>query len=464
MTDSYLEFEYGPFWKYPTALNALEEIELSAGVSSPLPIESLEGQKLGTIVTKGNQYYSPDEIKYWLRSKSGDSLNMTQLTQDLARMNQNPFRRTDLILKPAKKDGIIDLELATVDRWPYRVYAGGDNTGTAITDRDRLFFGFNFGKTIVRDSEVAYQFTCAPNWNLFYAHTLFCRIPCPKRQTLIFFGGYSQVEPKDSPYKQRDVSWQLDGRYRFPLTSNDRFLQEMIVGYDFKQISSHKRSHPSIDDPADADINQFMVGYNVGQEEKQHRVSFLAEIYGNPGWITTRNKTEDYQKFRYGAKSTYAYLKISHAFACQFHRALWFTYDVNGQAATGNLLPSEQLTLTGYQAVRGFEERTVLVDNGVIVNASFETSRWSLGKSLGITKQALDELYFLFFFDYGLGGNHKTAPKESSFVNLASFGPGVRYQIDRWFSAHLEYGFQLWHTGFENPTDSRYNFGLMMSY
>ena len=27
MSDSYLEFEYGPFWKYPSALESLEEME-----------------------------------------------------------------------------------------------------------------------------------------------------------------------------------------------------------------------------------------------------------------------------------------------------------------------------------------------------------------------------------------------------------------------------------------------------
>jgi hemolysin activation/secretion protein len=372
-------------------------------------------------------------------------------------MNQNPFRRTDAILRPGKKADLADLELATIDRWPYRIYMGGDNTGTSATDRDRIFFGFNFGKTIVPDADISYQFTCSPNWNLFYAHTVSCHIPTFKRQTLILFGGYSQVEPKPGNKEDRSVSWQLDGRYRFPLVTNSRFLQELIVGYDFKQLNSRIES-------GGVDINQFMIGYDLGQRGKSHRVSFVAELYGNPGGITTRNKIADYEKFQYGAGPTYAYLKVSHSFAKQLNKVLWFSYDVNGQLATKNLLPSEQLTLAGYHAVRGFEERVVSVDNGLLLNTSLETARWSLSKTFGITKKSFDELYFLLFFDCGLGANHTAPVGTSSFVNLGSIGPGVKYQIDRWFSAHLDYGFQLWHNGFENPTQSRYNFGLMMSY
>jgi hemolysin activation/secretion protein len=424
----------------------------------------VEEAKLGTILTKGNEYYTPEQLKSFIRAKPGEPIDMVQLTQDLTRMNQNPFRRTDLIFRPGPRPDLTDLELVTIDRWPYRIYMGGDNTGTAPTDRDRLFFGFNFSKTFIKDGEIAYQFTCAPNWNLFYSHTASCRIPCPKRQTLILFGGYSQVQPKFTTQKELSTSWQVDGRYRFPIITNSNYLQEIIVGYDFKQVQNQDKTGSRVTSRADADINQFMVGYDVGQRAKSHKVSFVVELYANPGGITTRNKASDYRKFRYAAGPNYGYLKMSHSFACQINPNFWFSYDINAQLATKNLLPSEQLTLTGYNAVRGFEERVANVDNGVLVNTSLETAHWSLGKSFGLTKKAFDELFFLLFFDCGLGVDHKTAPGKSAFVNLASIGPGVRYQIDRWFSARFDYGFQLWHHGFHNPTDSRYNFGLMMSY
>jgi hemolysin activation/secretion protein len=245
------------------------------------------------------------------------------------------------------------------------------------------------------------------------------------------------------------------------LITNSDFIQELILGYDFKQVSVRSKGKPPVPFQHGADINQFMIGYDLGQKGKRHKVSFVAELYGSFGSMTTWDHTKDYESIRSGAKPGYAYLKVSHSLVTKLNSVFLFSYDISGQATTTPLLPSEQLTLTGYQAVRGFEERIVSVDDGIIINASLETVNYSLGKAFGLTKKAYDELHFLLFFDAAWGVNNQ---KGSELVCLASIGPGVKYQIDRWFSAHFDYGFQLWHGGFKNPTDSRYNFGLTMSY
>jgi hypothetical protein len=75
-----------------------------------------------------------------------------------------------------------------------------------------------------------------------------------------------------------------------------------------------------------------------------------------------------------------------------------------------------------------------------------------------------DDLYFLAFFDTGLGRNHHVRRGEPSFQSLGSIGPSVRYELSRYASLHLDYGVQLWHNGFHSVTDSRYNFGMIFSY
>ena len=83
---------------------------------------------LGNITVKGNKYYTPDRLKSFLNVQPGSPIDGKQLVKDMARMNQNPFRRTDAIFRPGKKPGTADLELATIDRWPHRFYMGADNT------------------------------------------------------------------------------------------------------------------------------------------------------------------------------------------------------------------------------------------------------------------------------------------------------------------------------------------------
>ena len=436
-----------------------------------VPKQNLEGNVLQVVVTearlgqvsfKGNQNSSPDKLRKLIRANPGDPIDGTRLVQDMARMNQNPFRRTDAVWRPGAKPGTADLELDTIDRMPYRFYSGADNTGTVATSRNRLFFGVNLGKTIVEDSEFSYQFTCSPNWNRFIAQTALCRVPFPARQTFIFSGGYAQVQPDLSDGNtEKSKSWQVDGRYRIPIITDSAFLQEILLGYDFKQVIGRIKGKTPF--RGIADINQLMVGYDLGHRSPSHRLSLVAELYGNPGWITTHNQTDDYELFRNGAGPYYVYGKLSHSFAYRWNH-WWVSYDLNAQLSSKNLLPSEQFTLSGINAVRGFEERVVNTDNAILLNLTLQTPRFSVAKWIGWSRQLMDELYFLAFFDYGLGGNHLLTPDESATQSLASIGPGVRYQIDRYLTAHFDYGFQLFHYGFDNPTNSRYNFGVIVSF
>lgn len=424
----------------------------------------VEEAKLGEIRTIGNCYFPSNWLKGMIRTCPGEPIVTQRILEDIAWLNLNPFRRTDAIFTPGANPGTTDIELITADRWPYRVYMGADNTGTSFTNRNRLFFGFNFGKSVLKDGQISYQFTFAPNWNVFYAHTASARLPLPWRHILVLWGGYDQIEPhlEVSGFKNKGYSWQVDGRYRIPLFFNTHIMQELIIGYDFKETNNFLEFAGTKIFNGTADISQFMLGYELGIRNPKQKAVFVFEVYGSPGRMTHADTSRAYQEFRYGARSTYAYLKLAHSYACKL-RYGWFTYDITGQASTTNLLPSEQFTMTGYHAVRGFEERILNLDNAGIVNVALETPHFSPMKSLGYC-QMIDELYLLAFFDYGFGGNHKNFPGEHKFRDLASVGPGIRYQVDRYLTARLDYGFQLWHKGFDNPSNSRYNFGMILSY
>ncbi len=433
----------------------------------------VEEARLGNVHSLGNRYFSGSEMAGYIRTKPGSPVIARKVVEDLAWMNQNPFRRTDAIWVPGKQKGVVDLELLTEDRWPYRVYAGSDNTGTIATERNRIFAGFNFGKTLIEDSQISYQFTSSPNWNRFYAHTVSARIPCPWRHVAVFYGGYSQVEPSlenTSPieYKELGTSWQIDARYRIPLMAYPRVMQEFVFGYDFKETELRLKervpdSRSWSSRQRTADINQFMVGYELGYSDEVQRTTLVLELYGNPGGITTKNKSRDYREFRNDAKAEYAYLKGSHSFARKLPHDFWMSYDISAQVASSNLLSSEQLTLAGYSAVRGFEERLVNVDSGFVVNLELETPHVSFSKWFG--KKREDEFYLLAFFDAGWGVEHRSCHgNETKSQTLGSIGPGARYQYSRYVTARFDYGFQLWHHGFDNASDSRYNFGVIVSY
>lgn len=437
--------------------------EVTGGVLQLVVTEA----KLGEIRTVGNQYFSTKQLTKYLRVKPGEAIVSKELREDLAFMNQNPFRRTDAVLKPGMRPGVADLELLTLDRWPYRFYVGADNTGTIPTQRDRIFAGFNLGKTVIEDTEVSFQYTQSPNINLFYSLTGLVRIPLPWfRHTIQGYGGYAAVAPKSgvTHLKPEGDSWQVDLRYRIPLFEGNHagFLHTLVLGYDFKEAKSTLFFGGVNDYQGLADINQVLIGYDFGYRTKSLKLSFVGELYGSPGDITNHNNMRSFQTLRFGANARYAYFKLNHSLMQEF--AGWrFSYDLRGQIASTNLLPSEQLCMTGYHAVRGFEERILILDNAALFTVTLETPRVSPARLLG-WKQHYDELYVTAFCDTGCGRNHTQSPGEADFQSLGSIGPSLRYELGRYVSAHLDYGFQLWHSGFNAIDDSRYNFGVVVSF
>jgi len=423
----------------------------------------VEEARLGCIYSSGNCYFPTSWLSDAMRVNPGEPIDMQTVFEDVAWLNLNPFRRTDAIFKPGAKPNTTDIELVTIDRWPYRVYAGADNTGTIATNRNRLFFGFNFGKSVLKDGQISYQFTYAPNWNLFYAHTASARLPLPWRHIAVLWGGYSSVKPDtgSSIVKNRGISWQVDARYRIPIFINPHIMQTFTIGYDFKETNNTILFDGTSLFKTSADINQFLLGYELGYRTETLSVTWNTEIFGNPGGITYGNKTFFYEQLRPGAKDQYLYIKTAHALAKKTKCGL-FSYDILGQLSSTNLLPSEQVTMTGYDAVRGFEEKILNLDNALLVHLTYETPRVSV---LRRTRYgAIDELYLVAFLDYGVGRDHWIVEDGESFQSLSSIGPGARYQIDRYCMVRFDYGFQIGHRGFDNPTHSRYNFGLVMSY
>ena len=135
---------------------------------------------------------------------------------------------------------------------------------------------------------------------------------------------------------------------------------------------------------------------------------------------------------------------------------------VEGQASNSNLLSSEQLGAGGFDSVRGFEQRAVRGDQGVVVSVEVRAPAVSPAKLLGFYR-ARDAMVPLVFFDYGHLSNSEKLPGEPD-INISSTGFGFRYQLDDNFSLRFDYGWQLGESGFEDGEDSRFHIGARAVY
>lgn len=401
----------------------------------------VEGE-VGKIHIRGNRWTSTHYIRKNLRLQPGDTIDSYELKENLAWINRDHFRQANMVLKPGSTRGKTDLDVIVKDRFPFQPYVGADNTGTTYTERTRLYAGFNAGSILRWNHKASYQFTTSPNWRSFAAHTGSYAIPLPWKNQLFFYGGWSRGRGNlHHKVKNRAIAWQTSGRYQIPITLFGNFLQEFAFGYDFKSTNNSLLFGGVRVSKKTADTNQFALQYTADFRTEKSKTSLLMEFYASPWKMTGDQRDSNYRSIRPYAKAKYAYGKI------RLSETYMLPYDMTvkgilaGQGSGRNLLPNEMFGLGGYDTVRGYCERSVNADSGVL--ASIELT----SPPIHCMKKKADQLTFLTFFDYGLGVLHKPAMFEKPTYWLAGTGVGLRYGIKTNLFVRADMGFPLHKAG-----------------
>lgn len=436
------------------------EQDVTSGV---VQVVVLEG-RLGQVRVVGNEHFADDLFLSQVRAEPGGSLSASRLQADVDWLNLNPFRRVDVVFVPGTEPGLTDLELRVADRFPLRLYTGYENTGTPVTDEDRLLAGFNWGNVLGLDHQLGYQFTTSPEPDEFTAHAATYLAPLPWRHTLSIFGSYAETKGEvDDPFDMTGRSWQLGLRYAIPLASpSERFDHELRFGLDFKQSNNNLLFGGDQVFDTTTDIAQLVVGYDAALTDDWGVTSAGASLFLSPGGLTGNNRTQNYEDARVGADPEYAYARFHLERATRLPGD--FTWLIRGQAqiADDNLLASEQLGLGGFDTIRGYTEREANGDEGFWLSTELRTPPLQPARLLGL--EAQDSLQLLTFFDYGMVSPHDALAGEDEHVILASAGVGLRYAISHILSLRYDYGWQLRDSGLSpEGRNGQHHLGVVVS-
>ena len=441
--------------------------DISSGV---LQLVIQEG-KLGKVYAKGNRWFKSECLENAIDLEPGETIASDILNQNLYWLNRNPFRHVDAIYTPGKEEGTTDIELLTTDRFPLRIYTGIDNTGNDVTGNNRLFTGLNWGNVFWSDQRLSYQFVTSSDFKRFRAHTLFYEIPLPWQHLASLYGGYSHVDAdfcvpdiQGSRFRTHGFSLQGSLRYDIPLKPHKNFLHEVTWGFDFKRTNNNLDlgGIPIISED-NANLTQFMLGYNLGYEADTLSLSWEIEGFYSPGkWISDQTNA-DYQSLRPFAKNQYVYARSAFTAIWRFYKGWALHNYFRGQSANINLLPSEEYGLGGYNTVRGYKERIVNGDNAFIWNIELRTPPISLLNLRAGWNKFHDTFQFLLFYDYGLAGVKHTAPMQHKTQYLMGIGPGVRYNVIPYLTFRADWGFQLHDLHLGGPYQ-RLHFALTLGY
>ena len=433
---------------------------ITSGYIQIVVVEGRVGEVRGT----GAQWFSNDDLKSELRLHPGDPISGDMLRDNLNWVNRNPFHQSDILFGPGNEPGLTDVTMKSTDRFPFRAFAGMNDTGNALTGDNRYYTGFNYGDLFGLGQQFSYQYTTAEDSNEFIAHAASWTIPLPWHHLLTIYGSYGDANANVPGTGGNVVSggenWQTSLRYEVPLRGATNFTHSIVAGFDFKRSNNNLAFGGDTISDVYADTDQFVLAYQAAYTDPYGTTSGNLTGYYSPGGFTQNDNPAAYQAMRYDADDSYVYGQLNLE---RVTNLPWgFTSTERGllQVSDANLLPSEQIGLGGSDTVRGYDEREANGDSGFLISSEIETPAISLGTLVGF-KNAYDRFQLLGFVDYGGTSLHHQGPSDTNpNTNLLGVGPGIRYAITPYMDFRFDYGFQLIHTGFNDRNDSRMHFGL----
>lgn len=451
-------FSYFTHANHPMITVEIPEQKISQGVVSFVVIEP----KISLVSVSGNRWLPTKAIQNRV-APPRTKLDERTIQNNLAWLNQNPFLRTDAIFFPGSKKGTTDMEVVVQDRFPLRLYAGVDDTGSDATKKDRFFGGFNLSCSV--HTLLSYQFTSSVDFPDFLSHYGNLTSFLPWKHKLIAYGAYATIHPDIQDFDSSGTNSQASLRYEIPLNKLYRpFQHSLLFGYDFKQIDSALFFLGATPDTAipvsakTANLSQFYLGYRLDNIMSKHHLTFNTETFFSPfTWLPDQSRFA-YNAVREDARPRYLYGRTTLGDIYQLPKKFSLSGLLRLQAATDALLPSEQFGLGGFDTVRGYDERVFLADNAVCLNMEL------LSPPLSLFSKTQNTLRFLIFTDYAWGHNYHDSFAEGSITQLYSIGPGLRYNILPYLTARLDYGFQLHKTEFEKKRLGRFHFSVIVGY
>lgn len=421
--------------------------DISSGVVQIVVVEA----RLGNVTVQGNKWFDERQYLSALRLKADEEIRLDRLNEDIVWINRNPFRNADVFAKAGQEFGRTDITIVTNERLPLRLYAGYDNYGTDISGKDRVLAGFNWGNAFNLGHELNYQFTRSVESGLLSAHSGTYVAPLQWRHILSVSAAYSENDPDlAEPFDSEGWSWSVEPAYTIPLERRGAYSHQVSARIPFKSTDNTLEfSQMPVTDNL-THVIQAELGYAGSWSHERSELGFSLDLVASPGGLTDGNTDERFDVSRAGAEADYGILRGGLSYRRSLPNGWRWSSNFVGQWATDNLLGSEQLSMTGVGAVRGYDNGLIFRDLGLVMRNELVAPAFSL---LGlftdidgfVSKHNVprDGLNLHVFLDAAAGDNVDPLPGEQSSDYIASAGVGLRYTFGPLLSVILDYGWQL---------------------
>lgn len=428
--------------KQPVVDVVIPEQKITGGTVQIVVTES----KIARVVVKGGCYFDPGMVGKWVEcTRSGTRIYEPWIENDLFWLNQNPFRKVGVDLKPGSADGTTDVFYEVTDVMPVRGYIGYDDTGVQTLGRERLSAGFIYGNAFGNDGLLSYQYTADGDMRLLNAHALTYSQPIDRDHSFLMFGSWAGVNPSlGGPLTQTGESWQVGMALTQHLCKNQWVDENVSLGVDFKTTNNNLEFGGQNVQASSADLVQLRLGYSKLKRRSCDQYERIrGDIFVGPGaGFSSGHNATAFNTIRTGTSPDYVYARLNYEEAVNIDEGNSWQLQVRttGQVASERLLFSETLGLGGFDTVRGYDQRTLNGDHGWLTSLELGPRPSSI-----CVRGQQGRLRYYSFIDMGHAFIADRVAGDPANQFLYSAGVGMQMSIGQDLSLRLDYGY-----GFED--------------
>ncbi|QEG01933.1 Heme/hemopexin transporter protein HuxB precursor [Stieleria maiorica] len=412
----------------------IPEQKITGGTVQLVVVES----RVGRIRVEGGCYFDPCDMGKWIGcTRRGSRIYESAIATDLFWLNQNPFRKVDVDLRPGEADGTTDVIFEMTDVRPINAYLGYEDTGVRSLMLERLYAGVMWGNAFGRDATLSYQYTADADFAHLHAHAAFYSEPLNRDWSFQTYGSWAGVDPVlTGGLSQGGESWQAGvGLTRHLIKNRCRDISGSF-GFDFKSTNNNLEFGGVNVQNSDADLAQLRVGLRGinRMANRQYSLWSVDTFIGPGGGFTSNANTAAMNTIRAGTSPDYIYARGRLERMWDLPSGWDFVARGTGQITSERLLFSETLGFGGFDSVRGYDQRVFSGDSGWITNFELgpEPWRWGCGDRCHTLR-----VYGLF--DAGEAYVEDPLVGERTDEFLISLGAGLRWKVGDRTNLRVDY-------------------------
>lgn len=385
--------------------------------------------RAATVRLAGNPAFGAEFAAKAFRTKPGETIDDDTVLEDLDWLNENPLRRASISQTDGVDEDALDLALRLRSERAWRVYAGLDNQLSSDLGDERIYLGFQHGDLFAMDQRFTGQYTAALDFERLQGVSLMHEIPLAWRGLIDLSAGYTESESDvTGPLDQSGEFTRFAAAFRKQLPRWNSISQEWRLGFEFRD------NNYLFTDGSESEVRFFQIetGWKGKRSDAYGTSRLDLSLSYNPGQGILGSDDEDYIALGAdGAESLI--LRLDSERSLRLGDAGLLLGRMNAQWSDSDLLASDQITASGVNRVRGYDETVGYASNGIVASIEYQSPALHVPR-------AGDVLGVLFVDGAVLDRDAPTDPGE-----LLSTGFGLRWRFNDHFSARADLGIPLEH-------------------